>query len=58
MYDFRDNRARVWNGDWRSPELLMPNEVSELLRLIRMWERMMLARAGGASDARPLTAGS
>jgi len=44
VYDFRNNRAKAADGDWRAPSALGPTEQEDLLRLIRTWERMKLAR--------------
>jgi len=49
IYDFRDRRARIGNGEWRRPEDLKPEEHSAFLRLVQTWERMMLARHAAAS---------
>jgi glucan phosphoethanolaminetransferase (alkaline phosphatase superfamily) len=49
VYDFREGTARVGNDRWARPEELDAAQRSELVDLIRTWERMMLAR----HDARP-----
>ena len=44
LYDFRSRRARIGDAPWRRPDELSQAETQELTRLIRLWERMMLAR--------------
>jgi glucan phosphoethanolaminetransferase (alkaline phosphatase superfamily) len=44
LYDFRSRRARVGEAPWRRPEELSGADVPEFTKLIRLWERMMLAR--------------
>jgi glucan phosphoethanolaminetransferase (alkaline phosphatase superfamily) len=46
LYDFRSRRARIGDAPWRRPEELSEADTSELRRLVRFWERMMLARRG------------
>jgi hypothetical protein len=49
IYDFREQRARVGNGEWRRLEELTPEQRTEVLRLVQTWERMMLARHAASS---------
>jgi glucan phosphoethanolaminetransferase (alkaline phosphatase superfamily) len=49
MYDFRTRRVRVADGAWVRPEALTGNAAPEFQRLIRTWERMMIARAGATN---------
>jgi len=48
MYDFREGKARLKDGAWKAPDALTPEERNAFLRLIRTWERMMLARSPAA----------
>lgn len=51
IYDFREERVQFNGGPWRRPSDLHDAEQSEYLRLIREWERMMVARqSGGIGD--------
>ncbi len=43
-YDFRENRVKVKDDQWRRPEELTEAEHADFLSLIQTWERMMLAR--------------
>jgi arylsulfatase A-like enzyme len=44
IYDFREGKARIGGDEWQRPEDLNPEQRAAYLRLIQMWERMMLAR--------------
>lgn len=50
MYDFRERKARIGNGEWRRPESLNTEDHAAFLRLIQTWERMMLARQAAGSN--------
>lgn len=50
MYDFRERKARIGNGEWRRPEDLATDEYAAFLRLVHTWERMMLARHAAAAS--------
>ena len=47
VYDFRTNLVRVGTSSWRHAETLEPSDHDTFLRLVRMWERMILAKRGG-----------
>lgn len=48
IYDFRTQRVRLNDGSWHRPEDLDGQAGARFLELVRLWERMMLARASGA----------
>lgn len=50
VYDFRSRQAQVGSGPWRQPEELAGPDRAEFLRLVRLWERMMLARRARVVD--------
>ena len=50
IYDFREGRARIGNGDWRHPGELDAPERAAVMELVQTWERMMLARRAAATD--------
>jgi hypothetical protein len=49
VYDFREGTVRVGADRWRRPEEIDAAQRSELVDLIRTWERMMLARRDRSS---------
>jgi len=46
VYDFRSKRLRAGSTAWRRPDSLAGADRDAFLRLIRMWERMILAKRG------------
>jgi arylsulfatase A-like enzyme len=52
LYDFRTRLARVGRGPWRWPEDLGAAEKPEFVRLVHLWERMILARNAASSENR------
>jgi len=47
VYDFRTNLVSAGTSPWKHAEALAPADHEVFLRLIRMWERMILAKRGG-----------
>jgi hypothetical protein len=52
-YDFRRGKARVNGSVWRRPEDLTADESHRWLELIRLWERMVIARARAREASLP-----
>jgi hypothetical protein len=50
IYDFRSGRVQLHTPDWRRPDRLTGTEREEFLRLVRQWERMMVARHARRAD--------
>ena len=51
IYDFRERKARIGDGEWKRPEDLTGADRADFLRVVQTWERMMLARnAARATD--------
>lgn len=46
IYDFRTNRVRFGDGPWRRPEALERDAAARFVELVRVWERMMVAKSG------------
>lgn len=44
VYDFRTRKVRLGNGAWQDPASLAGKESERFLRLVRTWERMLVAR--------------
>ena len=50
VYDLRTGLVRIRGGAWRRPGDLNGSERAEFLRLVREWERMVLARRAGRAN--------
>ena len=50
LYDFRNQRLQIHGGPWLRPDKLSGPTRDSFLRLIRYWERMMLARRSRTVD--------
>jgi hypothetical protein len=50
VYDFRTRRVQRDGGPWQQPADLSGDAAGDFQRLIRLWERMMLARAAAAES--------
>jgi hypothetical protein len=51
IYDFRDNRVTLADGSTVRPDALEGPAAAPFLRLVHLWERMMLARGQVPADA-------
>ena len=45
IFDFRTNRVRLGEGPWQRPDALDEAGAARFVGLVRMWERMMVARS-------------
>jgi glucan phosphoethanolaminetransferase (alkaline phosphatase superfamily) len=50
LYDFRTGQVRTSAGPWQRQADLNPAETASFVRLIHLWERMLLARPPAAID--------
>ena len=49
-YDFRTARVQIDDGAWMRPAELAPGHRADFARLVRDWERMMLARSASEAE--------
>jgi arylsulfatase A-like enzyme len=51
MFDFRSSRGRVDGGEWSRLDSLSAADRDRVLAVVHTWERIVLARQGGAAPA-------